>query len=80
MIPSTSQIHIIHSKQTIMKKIYSAPTLTTITYDLEEGVLSASVHIGIKPDGKITDETQIYSVGGWDSSNWAPTEPEENEK
>lgn len=63
-----------------MKKIYSAPSLTTITYDLEEGVLSASVHMGIKPGDKIIDETQFLSVGGWDSSNWAPTEPEENEK
>lgn len=81
MIPSTSQIHIIHSKQTIMKKIYSAPTLTTITYDLEEGVLSASVQLGIKPTGsKIDKENQILSVGGWDSSNWAPAEPDENEK
>lgn len=79
MIPSTSQIHIIHSKQTIMKKIYSAPTLTTITYDLEEGVLSASIGIH-QSGGKINDETMILSVGGWDSSNWAPAEPEENEK
>lgn len=79
MIPSTYQTYIIHSKQTIMKKIYSAPSLTTITYDLEEGVLSASIQL--KPtDGKINDETQILSVGGWDSSNWAPAEPEENEK
>lgn len=79
MIPSTSQTHIIHSKQTIMKKIYSAPSLTTITYDLEEGVLSASIGIH-QSGGKITDQTQILSVGGWDSSNWAPAEPEENEK
>lgn len=63
-----------------MKKIYSAPSLTTITYDLEEGVLSASLHIGSKPGEKITNENQILSVGGWDSSNWAPAEPEENEK
>ena len=62
-----------------MKKIYSAPSLTTITYDLEEGVLSASIQL--KPTGgKINDETQILSVGGWDSSNWAPAEPEEDEK
>ncbi len=62
-----------------MKKIYSAPSLTTITYDLEEGVLSAS--IGIHQSGsKIDKENQILSVGGWDSSNWAPAEPDENEK
>lgn len=62
-----------------MKKIYSAPSLTTITYDLEEGVLSTSLTIN-QTGGKINDETIILSVGGWDSSNWAPTEPEEDEK
>lgn len=59
-----------------MKKQYSAPALSVIALDMEQGVLSVSLEIGT--GSKVTEEGQVLSTGdgGWDSSNWAPAEPE----
>lgn len=59
-----------------MKKTYTTPSVTTISMDLE-GVIAASLQIG-GSGNKVSDENQVLSVdnGGWDSSNWAPAEPE----